>query len=86
MKTFVEKYDTVTAPDVTGDDEDYEREAPPPSDIDGCDWDGLSASFTDTRRERNPGIYLRRVKRPHRHVLSSVWDHLFPLTELLSLN
>jgi hypothetical protein len=28
-----------------GDDEDYEREAPPPSDIDGCDWDGLSASF-----------------------------------------
>jgi hypothetical protein len=29
---------------------------------------------------------LRRVKCPHRHVLSSVWDHLFPLTELLSLN
>ena len=28
-----------------GDDQDYEREAPPPSDIDGCDWDGLSASF-----------------------------------------
>ncbi len=28
-----------------GDDEDYEREAAPPSDIDGCDWDGLSASF-----------------------------------------
>jgi hypothetical protein len=28
-----------------GDDEDYEREAPPPSDKDGCDWDGLSASF-----------------------------------------
>jgi len=28
-----------------GDDEDYEREAPPPSDMDGCDWDGLSASF-----------------------------------------
>ena len=28
-----------------GDDEDYERESPPPSDIDGCDWDGLSASF-----------------------------------------
>ena len=28
-----------------GDDEDYEREAPPPSDIDGCDWDGLSTSF-----------------------------------------
>ena len=28
-----------------GDDEDYEREDPPPSDIDGCDWDGLSASF-----------------------------------------
>ena len=28
-----------------GDDEDYEREAPPPSDQDGCDWDGLSASF-----------------------------------------
>ena len=28
-----------------GDDEDYEREPPPPSDIDGCDWDGLSASF-----------------------------------------
>ncbi len=28
-----------------GDDEDYEIEAPPPSDIDGCDWEGLSASF-----------------------------------------
>jgi len=28
-----------------GDDEDYEREAPPPSDKDGCDWDGLSESF-----------------------------------------
>ena len=28
-----------------GDDEDYEGEDPPPSDIDGCDWDGLSASF-----------------------------------------
>jgi hypothetical protein len=28
-----------------GDDEDYEREVPPPSDIDGCDWDGLSSSF-----------------------------------------
>jgi hypothetical protein len=28
-----------------GDDEDYEREDPPHSDIDGCDWDGLSASF-----------------------------------------
>jgi hypothetical protein len=41
----------------------------------------------DTRREQNPGIYLRQVKRPHRHVLSlSVWGHLFPLTELLSLN
>jgi hypothetical protein len=40
----------------------------------------------DTRRERSPGISLRRVNRPHRHVLSSVWDHLFPLTELLSLN
>ena len=23
----------------------YEREAPPPSDKDGCDWDGLSESF-----------------------------------------
>jgi hypothetical protein len=28
-----------------GDDEDYEREDPPPSDIDGCDWDVLSPSF-----------------------------------------
>ena len=28
-----------------GDDGDYEREAPPPSDMDGCDWDGLSSSF-----------------------------------------
>ncbi len=28
-----------------GDDEDYEREAAPPSDMDGCDWDVLSASF-----------------------------------------
>jgi hypothetical protein len=28
-----------------GDDEDYERETPPPSDIDGCDWDALSVSF-----------------------------------------
>ena len=28
-----------------GDDEDYEREAPPPSDINDCDWDGLSESF-----------------------------------------
>jgi hypothetical protein len=28
-----------------GDDEDYEREDLPPSDIDGCDWDALSASF-----------------------------------------
>ena len=60
MKTFVEKYETVTAliddkdtpmytlsleVGVGGDDEDYEREVPPPSDIDGCDWDGLSASF-----------------------------------------
>jgi hypothetical protein len=35
-------------------------------------------------RERNPGIPLRRVKRPHRHVLSSVLHHLFPLTDLLS--
>jgi hypothetical protein len=40
----------------------------------------------DTRRERSPGISLRRVKRPHRHVLSSVWDHLFPLTNRLSLS
>jgi len=66
VKTFLEQYDTVTAPSgegqlvrqqmtvqvveevevgERGDDEDYEREAPPPSDKDGCDWDGLSASF-----------------------------------------
>ncbi len=60
MKTFVEKYDTVTTPSGEGEpvrkemtvqveqwwnssdvarnssDEDCEREAPPPSDIDGC--------------------------------------------------
>ena len=24
-----------------GDDKDYEREDPPPSDIDDCDWTGL---------------------------------------------
>ena len=60
MKIFVEKYETVTSliddkdthvytPSLEvgegGDDEDYEREAPPPSDMDGCDWDVLSASF-----------------------------------------
>ena len=28
-----------------GDDEDYKREAPPPSDIDDCDWAGLSGAF-----------------------------------------
>ena len=30
-----------------GDDEDYEREAPPPSDIDDCDWAGLRCSIHD---------------------------------------
>ena len=30
-----------------GDDEDYEREAPPPSDIDHCDWVGLRCSIHD---------------------------------------
>jgi hypothetical protein len=61
VKTFLEKYDTVTAPSGEGkavrkqmtvqveqwwdSSEDYEREAPPPSDKDGCDWDGLSESI-----------------------------------------
>jgi hypothetical protein len=50
-------------------------------------WKSVSPPvFLRTRREWSPGISLRRVKRPHRHVLSSVWDHLFPLTEILSLN
>ena len=40
-----------------------------------------------THVEEETGQYsLRRVKRSHRHVLSSVWDHLFSLIELLSLN
>ena len=30
-----------------GDDEDYERETPPPSDIDDCDWVGLHCIIHD---------------------------------------
>ena len=30
-----------------GDDEDYEREVPSPSDIDDCDWSGLSCRIHD---------------------------------------
>ena len=30
-----------------GDDEDYEREDPPPSDIDDCDWVGLCYNIHD---------------------------------------
>ena len=30
-----------------GDDEDYEKEDPPPSDVDDCDWDALRCSIHD---------------------------------------
>ncbi len=127
LKTFVEKYDTVTAP--SGEGQNVRKEMTVQveqwwnsSDVDSSlreenvwstddtvavvgkrkNWRNTRVWSTnrkflinvclpsclppDTRRERSPGISLRRVKRRHRHVLSSVWDHLFPQTELLSLN
>ncbi len=50
-------------------------------------WNSGGILASDVESE-NPGIIvsLSHVKCPHRHVLSSVWDHLFPLTDLLSLN
>ena len=75
MKTFVDKYDTVTDP--SGEGQGVRKEMT----VQVEQWWNSS----DVESE-NPGISLCRVKRPHRHVMSSVRDHLFPLTEILSLN
>jgi hypothetical protein len=128
VKTFVEKYDTVTSP--SGEGQAVRKEmtvqveqwwnssdvaaslreenawgADGTVDVVGkrkkCVPAGGSAVPTETVdhdeqtlllddsthvEEETVKYSLRHVKRPHRHVLSSVWDHLFPLTELLSLN
>ncbi len=77
MNFFVEKYDTVTDP--SGEGQYVKKEMT----VQVEQWWNSS----DVESE-NPGIIvsLSHVKCPHRHVLSSVWDHLFPLTDLLSLN